>query len=175
MASFFWASSVGGDSIEQRFLGMREAGVVRTYQESRGHFLAYTVQELLDEFPLGAGVGRWGMMSTYFGDPTDLKAAPLYVEIQLTGWLLDGGIPMWILYGGGVLFSLLASLRLTSSPDPELGHTALVVLAVQVMIAGMAMVGPAFNTQLGMLFWACASMLHGMANVRTPVAAEARQ
>ena len=65
-----------------------------------------TVGELLSEFPLGAGVGRWGMMNVYFGNPAAFRAAPIYVEIQLTGWLIDGGIPMWLLYGGAVLLGI---------------------------------------------------------------------
>lgn len=165
VAGFLWASAIGGQSVEQRFLGIGELGAVRTYQESRGHFLSYTLEELLNEFPLGAGVGRWGMMNTYFGDSTDLRSGPLYVEIQLTGWLLDGGIPMWILYGGALLMALLAAFRLTGSGNDDLRQTAALVLAVQVMVVSLAMVGPVFNTQMGMLFWACASLLYGMATV----------
>jgi hypothetical protein len=163
VAGFLWAASVGGESVEQRFLGITEAGAVRTYQESRGHFLAYTVGELLDEFPIGAGVGRWGMMNTYFGDAANVRAEPIYVEIQLTGWLLDGGVPMWILYGGAIFLSLLGTFRLIRrNADPDVGHYASLVLAVQVLIVGMAMAGPAFNSQLGMLFWSCASAVHGL-------------
>jgi hypothetical protein len=68
-----------------------------------------------------------------------------------------------LLYGGAVLASLLAAFRLTAAWDPYLGDMALVVLSVQVFFAGMAMAGPVFNTQLGMMFWALAAMLHGAA------------
>lgn len=161
IASFYWASSVGGESVEQRFLTVTEQGAVQTYQEHRGHFVAYTVGELLDEFPLGAGVGRWGMMNMYFGDASNLKAAPIYVEIQMTGWLLDGGLPMWLLYGGAIVSSLLAAFRATGSRQSDVAHLALLTLVLQVLIVGMAMAGPVFNTQLGLMFWAVGSVLHG--------------
>lgn len=161
VAAFLWASSVGGASVEQRFMNIRDQGAMQTFRESRGHFLAYTLGELLDQFPLGAGVGRWGMMNAYFGDPTDLRSPPIYVEIQLTGWLLDGGFPMWFFYGGAIVLSFLGVFGLTGSRDPQIGHAALAVLGLQALIAGMAVSGPVFNTQLGMVFWTAIAALHG--------------
>jgi len=38
----------------------------------------------------------------------------------------------------------------------------MVVLAVQVFITGMTLAGPVFNTQLGVLFWTLAALLHGV-------------
>jgi len=161
VTSFMWASSLGGASVDNRFRDLQGRGALQAYQANRGTFLAYTTGDLLNEFPLGAGVGRWGMMNTYFGNPAEFHSAPIHVEIQLTGWLLDGGVPMWLLYGGGVLLSLWAALRLTAAPDPLLADVALVVFAAQVFILGMAMAGPVFNTQLGILFWSLGSALHG--------------
>jgi len=161
IAAFLWASSVGGASVEQRFLNIRDQGVLETYQENRGHYITNTVGELLDQYPLGAGVGRWGMMSAYFGDPSDFRSPPFYVEPQITGWLLDGGIPMWLLYGGAIMFSLLAGWKMTRSLDIGLAKLALIVVPVQVFVAGLGMAGPIFNTQMGILFWMMASALHG--------------
>jgi hypothetical protein len=163
VASFYWASSVGGSAVEDRFLSIRDRGALNLFRENRGHFLAYTMGELLDQFPLGAGVGRWGMMSAYFADSSDMRAAPLYVEIQLTGWLLDGGIPMWLFYGGGILISLVAAARLTTTQDSELAELTIVAFAVLVFIAGMAMTGPTFNTQVGTLYWTIVAALSGAA------------
>jgi hypothetical protein len=165
IGAFFWASSLGGESVEDRFLALKGQGALEAYQENRGMFLSYTVGELLSQYPLGAGVGRWGMMNTYFGDPSDFHAPPLYAEIQLTGWLLDGGWPMWILYGGALAVVLFTGFRRAIARDPELASVATVALASQVLITGMAMTGPAFNTQLGILFWTLAAGVHGAANV----------
>jgi hypothetical protein len=163
VASFIWASSVGGASISDRFIGLKDSGALQTYQAERGTFLNYTLTELLDQFPFGAGVGRWGMMNTYFGDANEFGATPIHVEIQLTGWLLDGGWPMWLLYGSAILVSLLAVFRLTASRNPDVAELAMVVLAVQVFITGMTLAGPVFNTQLGVLFWTLVALLHGVA------------
>lgn len=163
VVAFLWASSVGGASVNDRFLSIQEHGAVRAYQENRGSFLSYTINELLDEYPLGAGVGRWGMMNTYFGDHETFKSSPIYVEIQLTGWLLDGGWPMWILYGGGIVVSILSGLRLATGRDRSIHDSALAVTALQIFVAGMSMVGPVFNTQLGILFWTLSASLHGAA------------
>ena len=120
LTSFLWAASVGGESVRERFTGIAQQGAMQTFKENRGHFLSYTLGELFDQYPFGAGVGRWGMMNVYFGDPTDLSSPPIYVEIQLTGWLLDGGAPMWLFYGGALLTGILLVLRLATqrlAPD----------------------------------------------------------
>src|SRR5205823_4145606 len=148
---------------QQRYADIAQKGAVQTFRENRGHFLSYTVGELLDEFPLGAGVGRWGMMSVYFGDPTDLAAPPIYVEIQLTGWLLAGGALMWLFYGGGIAAALLTGLRLTRVRAPTvIGDLATIAIAYMVLVIGMSLAGPVFNTQTGILFWFFAGALYGV-------------
>ena len=56
-----------------------------------------TFNELLFEYPLGAGLGRWGMAAGYFGSSREL-ATPVWAEIQFTGWMIDGGVLMIALY-----------------------------------------------------------------------------
>ena len=164
VGSFIWARSLGGESVEQRFVGLTREGAVRSYQENRGGFVSQTFGELLDEYPLGAGVGRWGMMNVYFGDPANLEAPPIHVEIQITGWLLDGGMPMWILYGGAVLVALFSAYRYTQQKvSRELADLATIIFGLQVLIVGFGWAGPVFNTQLGLLFWFLTSVLYGAA------------
>jgi hypothetical protein len=161
VGSFFWARALGGESVEKRFVSIAKEGAVRSYQETRGGFVDQTFGELLDQYPLGAGVGRWGMMQVYFGEP-NLEAPPIYVEIQMTGWLLDGGLPMWVLYGGALVLALLTTYRRCLQRfSSELADVALITLGVQVLIVGLAWAGPAFNTQMGILFWFVTSALHG--------------
>jgi hypothetical protein len=162
IASFIWAASIGGERVEQRFTDIAQKGAVQTFRENRGHFLSYTVGEMLDEFPVGAGVGRWGMMNVYFGDPTDLSSPPIYVEIQLTGWLLDGGVPMWIFYGGGLFAALATAYRFAKQVrSPLTADLATIVLGLMMLVVGMSFAGPVFNTQTGVLFWFMAGSLHG--------------
>jgi hypothetical protein len=108
------------------------------------------------------------MMNVYFGNPTEFQSAPIHAEIQLTGWLLDGGVPMWVLYGGAVFLALLAAFRLTGSRDQAVGEIALIVLAIHVFVVGFAMASPPFNTQLGIMFWTLAAGLHGAARPIAP-------
>jgi hypothetical protein len=162
LSAFFWAVSVGGEGVGRRFTELAERGAIQTYRENRGHFLSYTLGELLDEYPLGAGVGRWGMMYIYFGDPTDLAAPPIYVEIQPTGWLLDGGVPLWVCYGGAIFAAFATAWRLaTQRFSPPVADLATLVLPVLLTIVGMGLAGPIFNTQIGILFWFLVGSLYG--------------
>ena len=150
LTSFLWATSVGGESVRQRFTGVAQQGACRAFKENRGQFLAYTLGELFDQYPFGAGVGRWGMMNVYFGDPTDLSSPPIYVEIQLTGWLLDGGAPMWLFYGGALLTGILLVLRL-ATPAAGSGRWRLGGHQPRLprLRRGHELRGPVFNTQVG--------------------------
>lgn len=165
-SSFTWAVALGGESLSDRFWGLIETGVFTSFQENRGLFLEYTLNELLFEFPLGAGLGRWGMMHVYFGDPTLWQSPPIHVEIQITGWLLDGGVPMWLCYGGALMsavrFGYLLAVRGTKE---SLEYFATITLAIQLTIIGLCFTGPAFNTQLGILFWTVSGALVGAAEV----------
>ncbi len=162
MASFLWASSLGGEAVDSRFLNLRGQGALTVYQQERGNFIAYTVGDLLDQYPFGAGLGRWGMMNAYFGDPYAYQSEPIHAEIQLTGWLLDGGFFMWFLYGGAIITALLMVFRLAGRRrDRDLGEAAVCVGAATVFVVGMSFAGPAFNTQLGVLFWFLVGALHG--------------
>ena len=150
--------------MSQRFSSLGGGGAIDAYRTGRGAFVQQTMGELLDQYPLGAGVGRWGMMNTYFGNQYEYQSAPIYVEIQLTGWLLDGGVLMWLLYGGATLLSLWAAFTLTKSPDRTMAEVAIIVLGVNAYILVLAMGAPVFNTQLGILFWMLAGVLHGARN-----------
>ena len=160
--SYVWALAVGGDAVSDRFSGLANDGVLRVFQDQRGTFIRYTLSELLYQFPLGAGLGRWGMMHVYFGDPTLWQAPPIHVEVQLTGWLLDGGVPLWLLYGGALFVALHYSYRAAvRALTPAAQDIATIVLCLQLTIVCLCLTGPVFNTQLGILFWAMTGALFG--------------
>jgi hypothetical protein len=161
LGSFAWAIMVGGERVYERFFGMYDVGLVRTFQENRGQFLNYTFSELLYEFPLGAGLGRWGMMQVYFGDPAAWQYQPIYAEIQPTGWLLDGGVLMWLFYGGALFAALRYSYRLATASAGVLRDLATMVVCIQLVILGLCFTGPVFNTQLGIEFWFVTAVLFG--------------
>jgi hypothetical protein len=160
--SFMWAAAIGGKAIEARFSGLIETGLFDTYQQSRGLFLDYTLRELLFQFPLGAGLGRWGMMQVYFADPSMWQTPPIHAEIQLTGWLLDGGILMWLFYGGALAAACrLAYVSAVNRSTDALQYLSAGVLAFQLAIVGLCLTGPVFNTQQGVLFWTVTGALSG--------------
>ena len=161
VASFIWAVAVGGESIVDRFQSMLEVGVVESYQENRGMFLTYTLQELLYEYPFGAGLGRWGMMAAYFGEPTNWKVPALWAEIQLTGWLYDGGVLLWICYGGAIVTAVSRTYKIATESGTYLSDLATMVLAVQVLVVGLCFTGPIFNSQTGIVFWLLSASVYG--------------
>jgi hypothetical protein len=160
--AYIWALAVGGEAVSERFGGLANDGVIRVFQDQRGLFIRYTLSEMLYQFPLGAGLGRWGMMQVYFGDPTLWQAPPIHVEVQFTGWLLDGGVPLWFLYGGALAAAIYYSYRAaTRAETPALQDLATIVLCLQLTIVSLCLTGPVFNTQLGILFWAITGGLFG--------------
>jgi hypothetical protein len=164
LGAFAWAVLVGGASVSERFIGLFETGLLRSFDEGRGGFVRYTLGELLFQFPFGAGLGRWGMMHVLFGDPALWQAPPIHVEIQPTGWLLDGGIPLLVLYVGALALALRQSYRVvTSAAGERLQGLAASALSVQVALVVLCLAGPVFNNQLGILFWSLTGALSGVA------------
>jgi hypothetical protein len=161
VAAFTWAVSVGGDVVYERFFGITETGVMQTFQKNRGFFLEYTLRELLWEHPFGAGLGRWGMMTVYFGEPSNWQYPALHAEIQVTGWLYDGGVLLMFCYSTAILIALRQSYRLAVHTTGTLCDCASMVFAFQLFVAGLCFTGPVFNTQFGIVFWLATAVLHG--------------
>jgi hypothetical protein len=173
VGSFLWAIAVGGDVVQDRFQGIVDNGVVQSYQNNRGIFLDYTLKELVFEYPLGAGLGRWGMMAMYFNEPGNWQNPSLHAEIQVTGWLYDGGILMWLFYGGAIFIALRHSYRLAIGAGGLLSDFATMVLSVQLLIVGLCFTGPVFNSQIGMVFWLLTALLFGCQRTQLMVEAVA--
>ena len=163
--SFFWAVSVGGEHVRDRFLNLSDQGVMSTYESSRGFFWKYTFGDVLTEHPFGAGLGRWGMMESYFADRTRSDAPTLWAEIQLTGWLYDGGIAMWAAYGTGLLLSMFFILRMAMSKayGQALPFAAALIFCINLNVIGASFTGPSFNTTMGMQYWMLTAVLYGAA------------
>ncbi|PYS47193.1 MAG: hypothetical protein DMF68_16665 [Acidobacteria bacterium] len=161
VGSFTWATAIGGKSVSERFTSLINAPV-ESFQQNRGNFIKYTLDELLYEYPLGAGVGRWGMMNLYFGRDDPTQPEPIWVEIQMTGWLLDGGVLMWLFYGGAVIVALAYAYRLSiARTDYTLAYLAGIILCLNFFVFGISLSGPAFNNQLGIQFWFLTAALYG--------------
>jgi hypothetical protein len=102
------------------------------------------------------------MMQLLFGDSTMWQAPPIHVEIQPTGWLLDGGVPLLFLAFGALWVSFRQSYRLVIGTSiTHVQDLAIALFCVQVSLAALCLSGPAFNTQLGIQFWAITGALFG--------------
>lgn len=154
LAGFTWADSLGGDSISTRLTSLIDDRPREVYYRNRGIFLEYTVFDLMPRYPLGAGIGRWGMSMAYFGDNSDPERSALWAEIQWTGWLLDGGIPLILVY----LIALVEALR-TAWNIAALGQRndlwlwGGLLLAYNLGACVITFNYPFFMSQSGLEFW----------------------
>ena len=103
------------------------------------------------------------MMQVYFSDPSMWHAPPIHVEIQITGWLLDGGVPDVAVLrrrprvGRPDWRTCLPSIdRLTRCDTCPPSSSSF-----QLAIVGLCLAGPVFNTQLGVVFWTVTGALSG--------------
>jgi hypothetical protein len=162
VVSFVVAVALGGESVFSRFVTMFAEDPVAAYHRSRGMNLSYTLSELLYEFPLGAGLGRWGMAGGYFGSRA---VSTLWAEIQITGWMIDGGPVLVFVYLGALVATAASQLRLALwSAHPRVAACAAVVFAVNLGTAVMVISYTPFVAQIGIQYWFLAGALHGVAS-----------
>jgi len=135
-----------------RLLTLIEDDPAAVYYHGRGWALHQT-WDSIPEYPLGAGLGRWGMVSHYFGGGRKAAGA-LWVEIQWTGWLYDGGVPLVLAYGFAALLAVWTSWKIAL--DARAGDISLwgaVLCASNVAALAVTFNYPIFMSQSGMEFW----------------------
>jgi len=150
--SFVAAFALGGKLVTKRLSTLVQADAGTVYCSNRGHFLDQTINEYLPRFPLGAGLGRWGMVCKYFSNLDDY----LYVEIQWTGWLFDGGLPLILVYSGAILAATWLCFRMVrkfAGTDGNLDIWASVVVAYNVGALALCFNYPVFIGTTGLEFW----------------------
>ena len=162
-ATFSFALVLGGESISHRTFSLFESDPLSLYSASRGGQLVYTFDELLQTYPLGAGLGRWGMITGYFGSSANADARPLWAEIQVAGWAIDGGLPLLTVSLVALGVTLTSEWRIARAHgDPRIRACAAVVLAANVGTAALIFSFTPFVTQIGVQFWFLAGALHGL-------------
>jgi len=167
LVSFAWAVSIGGNSVTERLNTLFEDRVSMVYHRNRGIFLQETINVLLPEYPFGAGLGRWGMMYYYFGDKNDSHCYPIWVEIQLTGWLLDGGVPLIFFYALAIVAACWAAWKVARSPRPgDLPRWAMLILAYNIGLVAVTFNYPVFIGGSGMEFWFLNALLFAASQSR---------
>ncbi len=160
------AQMLAGAAVTRRIGTLVASRPGQVYYANRGAFLEDVFTELMPRYPFGAGLGRWGMMAAYFGRPEDATRG-VWVEIQWAGWMVDGGIPLTVLYLGAILAALAAGWKVSrlarAAGNPELAFWAAVVLAYSVGLFALTFSYPVFIGQPGMEFWLLNAVLVGAA------------
>jgi hypothetical protein len=165
LVAFGFALVLGGRSIAERTSTLLQQDPISLYSASRGGQLVYTFSELLINHPLGAGLGRWGMVAGYFGGAENPESTPLWAEIQIAGWAIDGGIPLLFLSAAALIVTFRSQVRVAlHSIDPKIRACAAVVVAVNLGTAALSFSFTPFVTQVGLQFWFLAGALHGIAD-----------
>ena len=160
VASFFFAVTLGGESIVTRVMSLFAEDPVSVYYRARGAQLDYTLSEMLYEFPFGAGIGRWGMAAGYFNRS---NVPNLWAEIQVTGWMIDGGVIMVALYAGTLVYaSLFDSKVAQATTRPRVAACGAVVFATNLGTLVMIISFTPFVTQIGIQYWFLAGALQGV-------------
>ena len=171
VGGFILAVTLGGEEIRERFFTLFASDPITVYRGARGALFDMTFDQLLVEYPFGAGLGRWGMASQYFGTFTE-RSQPIWAEIQLTGWMIDGGALMILLYGGALLVTAFAQWRVAMVPrDDRLATCGAVVLAASLGTAAMIFTFTPFVAQMGIQYWFLVGALHGVSVRRGVVGA----
>ena len=147
------ATSVGGEAVSRRIGTLTEGAPLEVYYENRGRFLEHTVTELLPNYPLGAGLGRWGMMNSYFGDNTNPQSEAIWAEIQWTGWLLDGGVPLILAYVLALLIAARFAWWVAGRGTQNLWVWGSLLLAYNVGAFALTFSYPIFISQSGLELW----------------------
>ena len=171
-AAMLWVSQSLGSSVLTRFTTLWTDDPVKLYNGARGGFVAAALQETIWSDPLGLGLGRFGQIYDYFGNRA---YAPLWVEVQIAAWAVDGGIPLLAGYTIAIALAMFDTIRVAlTTKDPELADWAAVVVAANTSIVAMTFSMPVFLAPIGLQFWLLAAVIH-VGDNRVKAAHEARR
>src|SRR5262245_59732024 len=157
-----FATILGGESVAERFSSLVAEDPRELYYRSRGQSVEYAFNNLIVEYPLGAGLARWGMMSFYFSGPRDADVPAVFAEVQPSAWLLDGGIFLLLFYGLALTVTAVNDVKLVrtlASSEDRLWAAA--VIAANFGTLALVFSFVPFGTAAGMQFWFLEGALHG--------------
>lgn len=168
VGGFVWASQVGSEAVAARVATLTERSAGEVYYSNRGVFLEETVTELLPQYPLGAGLGRWGMMHAYFGTKANPDSPPLWAEIQPTGWVFDGGLPLLLAGYAALLGACWVTYRASLRVPAAAADLITVILALNIGVVAITFAAHVFVAQTGILFWVLNAAAFAAANPAAP-------
>jgi hypothetical protein len=159
VGSLYWVARRMGNSVTDRFLTLLDSDPTGLYTGSRGGFLRETLTKTIWENPLGYGLGWWGTVNVMFFTAT--KVSTVWVEVMITAWIIDGGIPLLIAYGGAVVVATWNAGRIAlTSKDPDVSFWATAVLGQNISAIALCFSFVTFLSPIGMQFWLLNAALH---------------
>jgi hypothetical protein len=145
------ALALGGPTTLDRLESLLATDPRVAYQVSRGGYLESAFERALPQYPLGAGLGRWGQVSSYFSDHPERT---LFAEIQWAGWILDGGLPLLLAYPTAIVMVIWNAARLAlRRTTPGLEGWATVIAGYNVGALALTFSYPIFMSSIGIEFW----------------------
>ncbi len=160
-----YAESIGGKDTMARFMTLIEDDPLTVYEKSaRMGMVTNAFDTLLVENPLGAGLGRWGMMRTYFGSEWNMDSPSIWVEVQFAAWIVDGGIVLLSLYMIAITVTMFGVAKAALRGRTErLRRWAAVIAMLSVPTIALLFSYTPFYSQVGMQFWLLIGAFHGLA------------
>lgn len=145
---------VSGERVVNRITSLTDGSVSTVYYKNRGKFVEQSLLKDLPKYPLGAGLGRYGQMYSYFGNKKRHDARPLYAEIQLSAWLYDGGLLLVALGYGIMIYACYMSLRIAlfKHMNRMVSDGAALVAGLNVGWLAISFSYPLFVSQTGITF-----------------------
>ncbi len=169
---FSYAQRFGGESIKARFETIVEENPGIFYYRSRGEHVANGFKELLPEYPLGAGLGRWGMVAHYTQLAKTSNEGGIWAETQFPGWIIDGGAFLLVGYCLAIYKALRHAIGMaSSSEDIAQRNLAMIVVAASAGSVLHCFSFPVFSSQGGLQFWFLLGGLYGISTGKLPVVA----
>ncbi len=169
VGSLIYAFALGGQSTVDRFATLVDADPLTVYDRSaRMGMVTNAFDTLLFDYPLGAGLGRFGMMRGYFGDESNLDSPLIWAEVQLPAWIVEGGIVLLSLYliAIGVAIGHLMRVTLRHRSQSVRQWAGAIVMLSASPVALMFSYCP-FYAQMGMQFWFLIGAMEGVAEDRS--------
>ncbi len=163
LVGFELAFDLGGSTVTNRLASLVEHDPTTVYRVNRGRMLEDAFETHLPQYPLGAGLGHWGMMNVYFGSGEHEIGA----ELQFVGWLLDGGVPLILVYMAAILSAIFFAVRTTlRATEKRLEGWAAVVGAYDVGTLALCFSYVPFMSSAGLEFWMINAVLAQVAGAR---------
>jgi hypothetical protein len=159
LGAFSWVARSAGSAVVQRFMTLLDNDPGKLYHSSRGGFVQQAFEEVLWRYPLGYGMGWWGMIQASFGNR--FQPSPIWVEVMWPAWIYDGGFPLLIAYVGAIAAAMFDSTRIAlTSKDPDLAYWAAVVVSFNLGVLATCFSFVAFLSPIGIPFWLLSAALH---------------